>query len=183
MSWNTISARRTSGRLRHPLREDVSWNVSGGESTRNLHVILFVRMWVEISLKKRTVSDIVILFVRMWVEMLQYQQCNDQVQSSSSWGCELKCQWAILQIIEPWSSSSWGCELKYRLLCILIEHDSHPLREDVSWNELKKYNALQIAGHPLREDVSWNKRGIRQTRTGVRHPLREDVSWNAILEI
>ena len=32
------------------------------------------------------------------------------------------------------SSSSWGCELKYSPFTGNVRHISHPLREDVSWN-------------------------------------------------
>ena len=121
---------------RHPLREDVSWNMSFNVSyndwmmsssswgcelkyinrymyTLAAHVILFVRMWVEMTLllflfllhvchplredvswNTKVVSDtsqgMVILFVRMWVEMLQCLMISIYNMSSSSWGCELK---------------------------------------------------------------------------------------------
>ena len=76
---------------RHPLREDVSWNViSTSAPTLNI-VILFVRMWVEIRLRKHDgAAALVILFVRMWVE------------------------------IKGKTAYARGA--------------SHPLREDVSWN-------------------------------------------------
>ena len=59
-------------------------------------VILLVRMWVEISESEEdAVVQKVILLVRMWVEIPAKQGKNDKDQSSSSWGCELKCDPAI----------------------------------------------------------------------------------------
>ena len=143
----------------HPLREDVSWNMIKNKISVCYPVILFVRMWVEISngnmfQKVRTVIlfvrmwveiqsitlgapyVIVILFVRMWVEMMCTGiQSIESQQSSSSWGCELKCickDWGkvkkdVILFVRMWvemlttirlsdlwsSSSSWGCELKF----------------------------------------------------------------------
>ena len=164
----------------HPLREDVSWN---GRSTCILlselvilfvrmwveialttfdsflfSVILFVRMWVEISYRfAKCVIACVILFVRMWVEISPVCRKSMRRMSSSSWGCELKYVpvEVIEQIIE--SSSSWGCELKFRWW------STRHLRE---W------------GHPLRENVSWNDVGYGRVGASCRHPPREDVSWN-----
>ena len=78
--------------------------------------------------------------------------------------------------------------------------NSHPLREDVSWNyyiitarivhasssswgcELKYRSELLqhylFHRHPLREDVSWNDSLHHLTFPLISHPLREDVSWN-----
>ena len=54
----------------HPLREDVSWNVTSKTTATLSSVILFVRMWVEIpGFYLLYVSFRVILFVRMWVEI------------------------------------------------------------------------------------------------------------------
>ena len=121
----------------HPLREDVSWNVKSGCSYTARVVILFVRMWVEILLTP--------LFY-----------------------------FAIM------SSSSWGCELKYSYIPSVTPTGRHPLREDVSWNftdaasssmnivilfvrmwvemMIQKKKERKMSGHPLREDVSWNVR-------------------------
>ena len=76
----------------------------------------------------------------------------------------------------------------------------HPLREDVSWNNVYDDLKQKLMGHPLREDVSWNVGftllKVRFTvilfvrmwveimlyltlfSAPVSHPLREDVSWN-----
>ena len=121
----------------------------------------------------------VILFVRMWVEMFNGVLFNSSAKSSSSWGCELKCS----AYTEQWlccvsSSSSWGCELKW---CTAPFHDSfrgHPLREDVSWNNLCLTPHLCQYSHPLREDVSWNIERCGGFPVECGHPLREDVSWN-----
>ena len=111
MTWMDLSI---WSEQRHPLREDVSWNIRRKRSRKNERVILFVRMWVEIrwTLHGRS-GSIVILFVRMWVEMLLKITLHWEIRSSSSWGCELKCfceQWGV-KMNE--SSSSWGCELKW----------------------------------------------------------------------
>ena len=119
----------------HPLREDVSWNCSVLCNEVFLPVILFVRMWVEISNARRSEKlSWVILFVRMWVEMLRcFLRCW-MYPSSSSWGCELKYDGVlstvqtvrVILFVRMWveifpnlssltlvlSSSSWGCELK-----------------------------------------------------------------------
>ena len=71
VSWNAPWGIHTHKcERRHPLREDVSWNISSVNHTFHGVVILFVRMWVEISLSCAN-NDIVpvILFVRMWVEI------------------------------------------------------------------------------------------------------------------
>ena len=100
--------------ISHPLREDVSWNTPWGVHTHRCEVILFVRMWVEIKLKPGAFP---------WLQ----------------------------------SSSSWGCELKYVWCCDLVNRVGHPLREDVSWNKLWLDNSSTGSNrHPLREDVSWN---------------------------
>ena len=120
----------------HPLREDVSWNTKPNFWSWIKRVILFVRMWVEISsffgwLRDRShplredvswnicfssvlaIEFSVILFVRMWVEILLLSQFLYYILSSSSWGCELKYIWFKNQRYCRWSSSSWGCELKF----------------------------------------------------------------------
>ena len=156
----TLCHLRTGKKHRHPLREDVSWNnfdtmVDGprilsssswgcelkydirGEFLGIPNVILFVRMWVEISqaleclldsssssswgcelkyfyIPKRNDRLQVILFVRMWVEIVNRSSLmTNGWASSSSWGCELKCCSFWCRIHRIWSSSSWGCELKW----------------------------------------------------------------------
>ena len=102
--------------LGHPLREDVSWNTSIIKIIIMLeHVILFVRMWVEIT--------------------LQFFNDNSNTASSSSWGCELKynnCSlhfhlYGVILFVRMW------VEILKAIYQIATE-DSHPLREDVSWN-------------------------------------------------
>ena len=48
------------------------------------------------------------------------------------------------------------------------------------WVEIDRdYEIKRIGkGHPLREDVSWNDMLGLKTMSEMRHPLREDVSWN-----
>ena len=131
--------------------------VKGRTEERNEVVILFVRMWVEISsmlLNTRSqLSSSSWGCELKWIWNTIFWLRNG---SSSSWGCELKyhehCQgscWTnVILFVRMWveinialqrgreaaSSSSWGCELKYKIFRITMTHQSHPLREDVSWN-------------------------------------------------
>ena len=144
------------------------------------HVILFVRMWVEIVTPKR--YCLTKESSSSWGCELKCSVCHiiaPYSASSSSWGCELKCPRLLLRLWNFPSSSSWGCELKWLIPQWWTRwHLGHPLREDVSWNinakatdakyigsssswgcELKYFNSGGgdvFAGHPLREDVSWN---------------------------
>ena len=186
----------------HPLREDVSWNActsfpQEGQNT----VILFVRMWVEISIVSSDVPSLsVILFVRMWVEI------KSNVMRTRT------CKSHPLREDVSWNSSMYFH---------LPSRSSHPLREDVSWNlTLSSYTLSSLVilfvrmwvemgnvlllprngwsssswgcelkylesswlntmiSHPLREDVSWNALSVDSVPSTGCHPLREDVSWN-----
>ena len=104
VSWNIDCCRNYNFSCCHPLREDVSWN--GSETSNSFYarwlsssswgcelkylpdedlqqvryVILFVRMWVEITIKATVFYRIpVILFVRMWVEIWRLQQFSHQL--------------------------------------------------------------------------------------------------------
>ena len=80
VSWNISCLILIIRSISHPLREDVSWNVLPFWNKCLFVVILFVRMWDEISriwLIKITV--VVILFVRMWVEILSCILSNLQM--------------------------------------------------------------------------------------------------------
>ena len=92
VSWNISVKELYDNRDKcHPLREDVSWNTYMHEWGKGGYVILFVRMWVEISFSRYAVpTQPVILFVRMWVEITKLIFTNGAKSSSSSWGCELK---------------------------------------------------------------------------------------------
>ena len=99
---------------RHPLREDVSWNVNETIPNTINAVILFVRMWVEIHIKNFR---------------------KNKLLSSSSWGCELKCQTSqqqtkyifVILFVRMWVEI-------YTQELLQIQQNCHPLREDVSWN-------------------------------------------------
>ena len=147
-----------------------------------LSVILFVRMWVE--MKKmwyQAVAIEVILFVRMWVEMIwqrKHRRSGSVILFVRMW-VEISYGWIrhrkkyVILFVRMWvemfnigkslsvadrSSSSWGCELKCSLNCLFAIRYSHPLREDVSWNDFLEAREPFTARHPLREDVSWNIR-------------------------
>ena len=49
VSWNENLPYESDNRFCHPLREDVSWNIISQLLELYMLVILFVRMWVEIS--------------------------------------------------------------------------------------------------------------------------------------
>ena len=94
VSWNIVFGADTHIGIGHPLREDVSWNafaMSGGLAST---VILFVRMWVEISVFPASLQSNSGHPLRedvSWNNLLQVLSQN-YLQSSSSWGCELKCK-------------------------------------------------------------------------------------------
>ena len=137
-------------------------------------------MWVEIHIRRMVLKRRrVILFVRMWVEIYILRRNGMWNMSSSSWGCELKCDrphwdWdtaqTVILFVRMWveilygpfyqiasaSSSSWGCELKCVHRYQAAHAFRHPLREDVSWNSKPTLSAAAAESHPLREDVSWN---------------------------
>ena len=158
VSWNTCTIIRVMVRNGHPPREDVSWNVHHILVVKSsLHVILLVRMWVEI----RKERQVLLTFQSSssWGCELKYSQkknwrrlrshppredvsWNDgktagevyEALSSSSWGCELKLFTKKSSAGWRASSSSWGCELKWIKIILSIVIRRHPPREDVSWN-------------------------------------------------
>ena len=148
-------------------------------------VILFVRMWVEISKTGMELNyNRVILFVRMWVEIMAGdERVINEASSSSSWGCELKCNseeilscQRVILFVRMWVEIYFGRfspHSKYR----------HPLREDVSWNLTAHCRCSCDRCHPLREDVSWNGNELHNNMKKLGHPLREDVSWNFLMLI
>ena len=181
VSWNTLICVPANQEHRHPLREDVSWNTSLRYCRRLdcchplredvswnflplkvlqlvkvvilfvrmwvemtfhtslwifIFVILFVRMWVEMTISGPASATIaVILFVRMWVEIpvLRRVGYSGKVILFVRMWVEISLCTDVVQ--DFLSSSSWGCELK----CITLDRccvgcSRHPLREDVSWN-------------------------------------------------
>ena len=136
VSWNVSSSDSTSTPSCHPLREDVSWNAPYTYGVPILLVILFVRMWVEI------IHD----------ELILLYPFGHPLREDVSWNYQ---QYPFQPSYLP-SSSSWGCELKYHICCQSGSGSGHPLREDVSWNMLLEQQLHILYRHPLREDVSWN---------------------------
>ena len=104
---------------------------------RLLTVSLFVRLWVEIDIDLVLCSYLLVsLFVRLWVEMLCICCRRMLSWSASSWGCELKYDWALRLDVCVLSASSWGCELKWSCSSGMIwAVFRQPLREAVSWND------------------------------------------------
>ena len=124
--WYIMSSSSWGCELKYYRNEDIK---------KAAFVTLFVRMWVEMSsFRLYCLMDYVILFVRMWVEMLHTEYISCLQTSSSSWGCELKCLTS----------------------CEMLWWSSHPLREDVSWNDVGYGRVGASCRHPPREDVGWN---------------------------
>ncbi len=152
-----VSAKAYTGR--HPPCEDVDWNpkiqskqvlsilsssvwgcgLKWPATCRRVcrfHVILRVRMWIEINyVTEDGVDRNVILRVRMWIEMvkttfdagklIRHPPCEDVDwnlltdillaafdSSSSVWGCGLKYHHYLWHLWLLASSSVWGCGLK-----------------------------------------------------------------------
>ena len=102
------------GQNRHPLREDVSWNIHSMSNVSYPSVILFVRMWVEMLIQgMKNCMDIVILFVRMWVEIRRMVM---EYVGREGHPLREDVSWNLLYLFR--------LTLRFR----------HPLREDVSWN-------------------------------------------------
>ena len=121
----------------HPLREDVSWNIS-----------TFPNGMTDCKSSSSWGCELKLLIAHLWWQMVGRHPLREDVSwnflillissvafpSSSSWGCELKCCSFWCRIHRIWSSSSWGCELKCICIAQALPDVSHPLREDVSWN-------------------------------------------------
>ena len=119
-----------------PLREAVSWNMTGD----------YMVAVQEGQPLREAVS---------WNSLCQ-RNLTEKVGSASSWGCELKYYSLIITgkcftvslFVRLWvemydrgwndalekSASSWGCELKWMVSGSLKSNHRQPLREAVSWN-------------------------------------------------
>ena len=181
-------------------------------------------MWVEmVNLVLNGQQQNVILFVRMWVEISLADSSTYVVGSSSSWGCELKwprktvlvisrcchplredvswnrvMQWkkicnSVILFVRMWveiikrigrfyaapSSSSWGCELKYQQDS--VEHYCQFVILFVRmWVEIfmqqlpgRVWSVILFVRMWVEMLIMWLVFLQKQC-----HPLREDVSWN-----
>ena len=203
VSWNVNATTVFPFASSHPLREDVSWNVYGLMPYYPVVVILFVRMWVEISNLCHSIAnrfghplredvswnnyigpsdkwDEVILFVRMWVEILRSQQERHEDVSSSSWGCELK----------------YTLSLRFFMTSLVILFVRMWVEIPCLWMELQPVLVILFVrmwvempfafssfSKAMSSSSSWGcelkyARKPRDPKLIARHPLREDVSWN-----
>ena len=139
-SWGcelkSVSGTSSRCTLCHPLREDVSWNTQNASGSETELVILFVRMWVEIT-----------SFV--W-------GCRRETSSSSSWGCELKykilgegvCTLTVILFVRMWVEILkntvliivvaiwfflWGGELKYLWSSFSASHEGVTIIHYLIW--------------------------------------------------
>ena len=123
---------------RHPLREDVSWNIYNRTITG----------------KQEESSS-------SWGCELKYLMrgiWEKRRVSSSSWGCELKCLLFLPLFFEIYrhplrEDVSWNA-----LLLTVVVLDAPVILFVRMWVEITDCFAAfkTSAGHPLREDVSWN---------------------------
>ena len=93
VSWNDTWHRTVIRDVRHPPREDVSWNKVSFKCCQTV-------------CRHPPHEDV------SWNAKQNYTML-DNLKSSSSWGCELKCICIHHLQHKSSSSSSWGCELKY----------------------------------------------------------------------
>ena len=179
--WVEISGREDwfAVRIRQPLREAVSWNVTGkyvcasadssasswGCELKCYHHIFF--MFIKCQPLREAVSwnnsecrcnlqSSVSLFVRLWVEMLARPKASSTQLSASSWGCELK-----YHISQPWKCSSHVSlfvRLWVEMYCsgskLIVVLSASSWGCELKCAERKWHNSKK--GQPLREAVSWN---------------------------
>ena len=170
--------------------------------TWGIIVSLFVRLWVEILvvilwLHFQQVS----LFVRLWVEM-NYEYCQEQqAQSASSWGCELKylssdsniCPFAVSLFVRLWVEI---CPIQENIMSMIVSLFVR-LWVEIILATSKKYSSPSASswGCELKYDISndTNLQALSASSWGCElkfrmeyilllaswgQPLREAVSWN-----
>ena len=160
---NIIGGVRAAG---HPLREDVSWNdfarvLSSGDMPSSsswgceLKCSCPYRSTLHISSSSSWGCEL-----KYYVLFLSSSTYRHPLREDVSWNvppCIFK-----LHIL---SSSSWGCELKFspHFLLLIIHQVILFVR---MWVEIEKHRrrSSRRKRHPLREDVSWNdlEREIRE---------------------
>ena len=175
VSWNTLPPLSSRGSSGHPLREDVSWNALLAPRSPHTIVILFVRMWVEISLSYQTmaitvchplredvswnkfpnpannIAGAVILFVRMWVEMLVRVQLG-QLHT-------------VILFVRMWVEMAVN-SFQYRLCAVIlfvrmwveiviILPVTAPLLSSSSWGCELKYLFFQCPCDRIQSSSSW----------------------------
>ena len=145
-------------RMRHPPREDVSWNNNRPKGGKVVAVILLVRMWVEMAC----------------TQCLCPYTTGHPPREDVSWNiCDCRT-WCRGFCHPPREDVSWNTVV-FRLLnnpvVILLVR---------MWVEILVMSRLigVVSSHPPREDVSWNISAMFPGRTNSSHPPREDVSWN-----
>ena len=180
VNWNICRLDNKDEVHGHPLYEDVNWNYVVNRKIQTKHVILYMRMWIEMPLgrsKRQAAAS-----SSIWGCELKYSikaEIRNQFRSSSIWGCELKFvvgtvgeKTLVILYMRMWieiergrggaggkrSASIWGCELKYECWCEVQSLASHPLYEDVNWNPATSWVPLSLPCHPLYEDVNWNRK-------------------------
>ena len=132
VSWNDIKLSQSSLGFCQPLREAVSWNnyIWGGRGTGKT-VSLFVRLWVEITVEKFSMSDI---------------RCQP-LREAVSWN--MTCDTLYLTTTRS-SASSWGCKLKYEQSYGYKFRITGNCRENFAWKN--SVNGIVQCLRPVRND-------------------------------
>ena len=135
VSWNLCNRQNKSLSTGHAPRERVSWN----SNAHNYYIL-------------RSVT----LHVSVWVEMFHYLANREPLKSRSTWACELKFGYSLLEELylrhAPRERVSWNLECTFH--CQKIQVTLH-----VSvWVEICKefYKNCKYSSHAPRERVSWN---------------------------
>ena len=157
VSWNSIICCDVVTPICHAPRERVSWNM--------LIACLLC-------------AFIVTLHVSVWVEIALNYISSQNIQSRSTWACELKLpSWSLSWISPrhaPRERVSWNFCFGHSRQTI----SRHAPRERVSWNVLSAILIGEIQCHAPRERVSWNNPDTVNNKIGRSHAPRERVSWN-----
>ena len=182
VSWNIVFGADTHIGIGHPLREDVSWNNNCNYSTYCTcrHPLREDVSW-NIVAGTMLADRIVILFVRMWVEMILYDDPSKKYTSSSSWGCELKYWKGII------TAMGINVILFVRMWVEMVRQYLFGVTKAVilfvrMWVEMIMLEPAGF-GDPV---ILFVRMWVEMLNEGdteslkVSHPLREDVSWNSL---
>ena len=122
---------------------------------------------------------IVTLHVSVWVEIALNYISSQNIQSRSTWACELKCNSLQFCYLIQASRSTWACELKCLCGVVMWFSACHAPRERVSWNIIYNAHKPLATSHAPRERVSWNRQ-LRQ-RGGNREVTLHVSVWVEII--
>ena len=159
VSWNRHAhAESAWGGASHAPRERVSWNFAEMGAKVRPTVTLHVSVWVEMRqtsklavngtghAPRERVSWNGFLSAYKSVglshaprERVSWNIVNISIiprsrMSRSTWACELKFYYGVVEVVQVMSRSTWACELKYQKKEMKFVRPCHAPRERVSWN-------------------------------------------------